>query len=1040
MRFAGESLAQRLRSNGALELNEVLRIGIQAADGLAAAHAQGLIRRDVKPANILLERGVERAVLTDFGLARAADDVSMTRQGIIAGTPEYMSPEQASGGALDGRSDLFSLGCVLYEMATGVSPFRTDSTVATIRRIVDEQHAKLSSLAPELPPWFSRIVERLLSKDPAQRFGSANEVKQVLEECLSHLQQPASAELPKSLTSPAAGRRSYLTSGRRGTFSLLGAIGATLLGFAFFQATQAPDIAGEWSGADWGNVTIVASTSGRFTGKYSGEGLRSAGDIELKWSRIERRFNGSWRDGSQRLGRISLRVVDDELDGGWTTDKDVSKSVEFPRLGSLKWKQGPSSVFPKTIAEALVRVSYQAQCGSSTIRGSSLGWVIDDAGHILVHSMFIEGCHNEQIELSFSSGQRCSAKRIKAFGQLTLLKSERIIKVPVLPLDRDGTASQGDSVVAILNGKNGVAGKVTTAAKTLVINELSGLKITPPLRLQNVIMVDVKRDVASLNGAPVLTKAGAIAGMAILLSDGDLPVIPIVDLRAACEQLQRDDSVDSSQPRSNASAYRPARNASHHYAVQVVDGVAEITASENVPFTYLQVIVSHLAKDANVKSVRLISAPGSANLGTKHDALRPERLQGTWWLTASAEGTNSLNRELEPVVDRENDVRRIEFRGDVAELTLVKGNTARLRYSIDSSRYPAAIDWNPEGTNFVLPGLVELDGDTLKLSISNNERPLSQRPSQLGPDKDVGYFEFRRDRAIVDVTSPPNTRSAVENDAILESIQGTWAVEHWTQSNKNALHNDDLEYSLVIEQDLLYQVGKSKSGNGVTFTDVRRWGRINIDSNHEPVCITILDDKDLPLRIEGVLAVQGDRLTLTFLQDHPDKSLERPQSGSKFANGDYLECRKVAAFTGKLSSGLIFGNRADIVAADGEGRLLGPRYPLEFTCYTGRINPACRLVVKTTSTDGFPELSGRVNCLLPGSIARIEWKFKGYSGANDVDDNYEFSITPPRTLPDGAPKKVDVHFNGKQVILYETPSCIVVLDKPAEIRLQAGQR
>ena len=112
-------------AQGTLELKEILRIGMQAAAGLAAAHEQGLVHRDVKPANILLEKGVERAVLTDFGLARAADDVTLTRWGIIAGTPQYMSPEQARGEPLDGRSDLFSLGCVLYEMATGVSPFRS---------------------------------------------------------------------------------------------------------------------------------------------------------------------------------------------------------------------------------------------------------------------------------------------------------------------------------------------------------------------------------------------------------------------------------------------------------------------------------------------------------------------------------------------------------------------------------------------------------------------------------------------------------------------------------------------------------------------------------------------------------------------------------------------------------------------------------------------------------------------------------------------------------------------------------------------------
>ena len=113
----GETLQQRLDRTGPLETPEVLQIGRQIAEGLAAAHAQGLIHRDIKPGNILIEAGPNQHVkITDFGLARAADDASMTQSGFIAGTPMYMAPEQAHGDKLDHRADLFSLGSVLYTM------------------------------------------------------------------------------------------------------------------------------------------------------------------------------------------------------------------------------------------------------------------------------------------------------------------------------------------------------------------------------------------------------------------------------------------------------------------------------------------------------------------------------------------------------------------------------------------------------------------------------------------------------------------------------------------------------------------------------------------------------------------------------------------------------------------------------------------------------------------------------------------------------------------------------------------------------------
>jgi serine/threonine protein kinase len=374
--LTGESLAQRLKSRAPLELTEVLRIGTQAAVGLAAAHDQGLVHRDVKPANIFLEKGVERVVITDFGLARAADDVSMTRLGVVAGTPEYMSPEQARGAPLDGRSDLFSLGCVLYEMATGVSPFRSDSTIATLLRIVDDKSAAIASLAPEIPSWFSYIVERLLSKDPAQRFASASEVASILEQCLSHLQQPTSVPLPASLEPQVKGRRSTFSANKKGILTMLGTLGTALLGIVLWQATDPPDISGQWTSDEWGTVVLRGKGHGEYEGTFTGsdkyqpaydivEGggsmssdgmgmeMQNAqpvlakaklGKVELKWSRLERCFSGTWRKGINRNGKISLRLLNHQIHGAWTTNKFAQKESDSPRLADMLWQRSAIAV------------------------------------------------------------------------------------------------------------------------------------------------------------------------------------------------------------------------------------------------------------------------------------------------------------------------------------------------------------------------------------------------------------------------------------------------------------------------------------------------------------------------------------------------------------------------------------------------------------------------------------------------------------------------------------------------------------------------
>ncbi len=186
---AGHSLQGRVDERGALPVEVILRIAQQTAAGLAAAHAQGLVHRDVKPANILLEGDVDRVLLSDFGLARAIDDASLSRTGIVAGTPYYMSPEQAQGEAIDYRSDLFSLGAVIYFMLAGRPPFRASGAMAVLQRICHEPHRPLHQVNPETPLELSEFVDRLLAKTPEDRVASAEIADRELGHLLARWQQ-----------------------------------------------------------------------------------------------------------------------------------------------------------------------------------------------------------------------------------------------------------------------------------------------------------------------------------------------------------------------------------------------------------------------------------------------------------------------------------------------------------------------------------------------------------------------------------------------------------------------------------------------------------------------------------------------------------------------------------------------------------------------------------------------------------------------------------------------------------------------------------
>jgi serine/threonine-protein kinase len=230
----GISLQDKIDRDGPLELKEILRISIQIAEGLSAAHAQNLVHRDIKPANILLENGVERVVITDFGLARAVDDASFTRSCFIAGTPEYMAPEQANGEFVDHRIDLFSLGSVMYAMCTCQSPFRRESTMAVLRQICEGTPRSMREINPDIPIWLERIIARLHAKNPAQRYQTAGETAELLGSWLAHTEQPSLYPRPRY---PSGGWRPFAGFSRR-MFQMYWMAAALLLMLAAFATTE----------------------------------------------------------------------------------------------------------------------------------------------------------------------------------------------------------------------------------------------------------------------------------------------------------------------------------------------------------------------------------------------------------------------------------------------------------------------------------------------------------------------------------------------------------------------------------------------------------------------------------------------------------------------------------------------------------------------------------------------------------------------------------------------------------------------------------
>jgi len=192
----GGDLAEFTRKEKLLPMRDVLNIVAQVADALAYAHGKDVVHRDIKPANIMLLKDTGDIKVTDFGIARITSS-SKTRTGVILGTPSYMSPEQVSGKRVDGRSDIFSLGVVLFEMLSGQKPFASDDITSLMYQIAREKHPSVREIKPRMPPVLEKIVDKALTKEVDQRYLKAELMAEHLRKVVERIDQLKKDKAPK---------------------------------------------------------------------------------------------------------------------------------------------------------------------------------------------------------------------------------------------------------------------------------------------------------------------------------------------------------------------------------------------------------------------------------------------------------------------------------------------------------------------------------------------------------------------------------------------------------------------------------------------------------------------------------------------------------------------------------------------------------------------------------------------------------------------------------------------------------------------------
>jgi serine/threonine-protein kinase len=264
----GETVRERVQRTGPMAVGEVSRLLQEVAWALDYAHGRGVIHRDIKPDNIILERGTGRAVVTDFGIARAGLSAGITAEGALLGTPEYVSPEQALGNEVDGRSDVYSLGVTCFFALTGRLPFEADTVQGMLTRHVQEAAPSVTLFRPDVPGKLARAIDQCLAKDPRDRFGTAEGLAEAVSEARADV-----LETPAALV--GARRRAELLVVDAFGFGALSAI----VGLEALSPVDRAFFSSYFEMADWGlRFAIWLLTVGVLSSRMIGliAGVRSA--------------------------------------------------------------------------------------------------------------------------------------------------------------------------------------------------------------------------------------------------------------------------------------------------------------------------------------------------------------------------------------------------------------------------------------------------------------------------------------------------------------------------------------------------------------------------------------------------------------------------------------------------------------------------------------------------------------------------------------------------------------------------------------------